>query len=78
MTAPVLPLPLALPVVVQRLLVARLPSMAGVEVTATGDGSAFVGCPGDHVAWNVARILREAGFAIHEDGRLLVVRGVHG
>jgi hypothetical protein len=27
------------------------------------------------VAWNVARILREAGFAIHEDGRLLVVRG---
>jgi hypothetical protein len=78
-TAPVLPLPLALPVVVQRLLVSRLPSMAGVEVTESHDGAALVWCPTAHVEWNAARILTAEKFVAQTAGVgppwLVTVRG---
>lgn len=77
MTAPVIHLPLTLAVVVRRLLVMKLPSMHGVDVTAGDDGTAYVACPTSHVAWNAARILHNVGFAVEDFSRLLVVRGMN-
>lgn len=72
---PLLHLPLRLSVVVQRRLVARMTSMAGVMITSGEDGTAFVACPTPHVAWNAARILHDEGLDARDDGRLVVVQG---